>query len=533
MANEFKIKNGLIIDNGGINATGSMFLSGSITTPDNVINQITSSYSITSSYVKNAESSSYSNTTVSSSYSTYAQSSTSSSYALTASYVQNAVSASFATNAAFASSGDGMFSGSFSGSFQGNGSLLTGITASPGGANTNVQFNRLNQLTGSSDFTFNSSSKLLRVSQEATGSIPLSNVLLQLIASSSQPTRMSLDTHNNNDNFGSSYRARRSRGSVLNPSAILLDDVIMQIVGDGYDGANYISNQVNISLLAAENWNTSSNQGTYIQFRVTPTGTTSSTVPLKLYGTEAIYTGSFRATGSISVIGPITGSSYIGVSGSLKRIIILTTGSTTYTPTAGTQQILVEVIGAGAGGGGADGAPSAGGTGGGGGAGGYAKIFITASISASYSIVIGASGSGGPGQVSGSTGNAGGSSSFGSPIILAAYGGQGGGASGPAASAVLFVTGGFGGGSFGGIINASGSSGFVGMRLTATAVKAGAGADSFYFKNGYRDLIAAGAGYSSPLGQYGCGGYGGCAVGNTDRAGGAGADGVIIIHEFA
>jgi len=93
---------------GSLNITGSLFVLSGIT--GSLFG--TSSWAVTSSYTLNALSSSYS------------LNSTSASYSL------NATSASYALSSSFASTGNGIFSGSFSGSFQGNGSGLTNIPAS-------------------------------------------------------------------------------------------------------------------------------------------------------------------------------------------------------------------------------------------------------------------------------------------------------------------------------------------------------------------------------------------------------------------
>jgi len=155
MANEFKVKNGLIVDQGGATITGSViatggftgslqgtsswatnaltasFLSGTVTSASYaltasylagsiasasyaatasfvalaqsasyVLNSVSSSYALTASFVQNAQTASYVLNAVSASFATLAQTANTASYvvtAQTASYVLNAVSASFAT----------------------------------------------------------------------------------------------------------------------------------------------------------------------------------------------------------------------------------------------------------------------------------------------------------------------------------------------------------------------------------------------------------------------------------------------------
>ena len=112
------------------------FISASIS--GNAATATTASYASTASYVLNAISASHASNSDTASYvlnavsASYSLNSTSASYSLnstSASYAFNATSASYALSSSFASTGDGIFSGSFSGSFQGNGSGLTNIPA--------------------------------------------------------------------------------------------------------------------------------------------------------------------------------------------------------------------------------------------------------------------------------------------------------------------------------------------------------------------------------------------------------------------
>lgn len=85
--------------------------------------------------------------------------------------------------------------------------------------------------------------------------------------------RFYLDTYNDSNVFGSSYRGRRFRGTPILPSGILKDDVFLQLVGDGYDGSGVVTAKVSIFFAANENWVSGSGGGTYMAFRTTPSGT--------------------------------------------------------------------------------------------------------------------------------------------------------------------------------------------------------------------------------------------------------------------
>lgn len=94
----------------------------------------------------------------------------------------------------------------------------------------------------------------------------------QLISTTNGPaTRLIVDTYNSANSFGSSFRGRRARGTIDSPAGILGDDVLLQLVGDGYDGTGFINAKASLVLFAAEDWGPGRN-GTYAIIRTTPTG---------------------------------------------------------------------------------------------------------------------------------------------------------------------------------------------------------------------------------------------------------------------
>lgn len=198
------------------------------------------------------------------------------------------------------------------------------------------------------------------------------------------------------------------------------------------------------------------------------------------------------------------------------------TSSGTYTPTPGTQRVLVEVQGAGGAGGGsaATGAGQYSG-GGSGGAGGYAKQLLTTGFLGA-SVVVGAAGIGGPAT----TGGSGGNSSFGA---ITASGGTGGGPGG-VTTTVTVGFGGAGGAATGGLINIPGGAG-------SNSIISGVGASTLV--NGGASVLGTGgrgiSGAAAPPG----GGYGGGGSGPSfgpssgASAGGNGAPGVVIVWEYS
>ena len=85
--------------------------------------------------------------------------------------------------------------------------------------------------------------------------------------------RFYLDTYNNTNVFGSSFRGRRFRGTATDPSGVIRNDVLLQLVGDGYSESGNMENATaSLVFFAAENFH-SGKHGTYTRLRTTPTGT--------------------------------------------------------------------------------------------------------------------------------------------------------------------------------------------------------------------------------------------------------------------
>ncbi|MGR3910007.1 hypothetical protein Q3A80_23480 [Burkholderia sp. SR8] len=202
------------------------------------------------------------------------------------------------------------------------------------------------------------------------------------------------------------------------------------------------------------------------------------------------------------------------------------TSSGTYTPTTGTNSIVVEAIGGGGGGAGAVAtAASQNSVGGSGGAGGYAKSRLTSGFSGA-AITIGAAGTGG----TGAAGSAGGNTTFGA--FLTANGGGGGGASSISAGGFVAGAGGVGGTASGGnIISANGQTGFTFyVSVTNALTIAGPGPGSIY--GGGAPTPTANAGIAaSGRGAGGGGSYNGAS--SAAQTGGSGTAGIVVVFEYA
>jgi len=192
------------------------------------------------------------------------------------------------------------------------------------------------------------------------------------------------------------------------------------------------------------------------------------------------------------------------------------TASGTWTKPTGTQYIVVEVIGSGGGGAGADTNTSR--TGGGGGGGGYSRIAIDATALANQTVTIGALGAGGASGAN--DGTAGASCSFGSLCVST------GGAKGEAAGSNVAALGGIG--TTGDILVAGGSGG---PDLNAAAAR-GAEGGSTSFGAGGANGADTGANGAAARNFGGGGGGGWNGAGTSNRTGGAGVAGIVIVTEY-
>jgi hypothetical protein len=204
------------------------------------------------------------------------------------------------------------------------------------------------------------------------------------------------------------------------------------------------------------------------------------------------------------------------------------TSSGTYTPSAGTTKIIVEVQGGGASGGScAATTATTSAAASGGGAGAYGRALVTGGFSGA-SVTVGAGGA--ASAAGGNNGNDGGTSSFGTLVVA------GGGKAGLAGFASTPPSGRGGGGvsslpTGANIVAAAGGSGNVSIAINTTGVIAGGIGASSYFGGGG---VGAGSGAGSAAVSPGAGGGGAAAAANSvAHSGGAGADGIVIVYEYA
>jgi len=203
------------------------------------------------------------------------------------------------------------------------------------------------------------------------------------------------------------------------------------------------------------------------------------------------------------------------------------TSSGTYTPTPGTNKIIVEVLGAGASGGGCAATTASTGSGAsGGGAGAYGKALITSGF-AGATVTVGVGGS--APAAGANDGTDGGNSSFGA-LVVAGGGKHGRGSIAFTPPITLGSSGATSLPTGANIVGATGAQGGSSFILATNAVTGGMGAASYFGSGGLQGGAAPGGTAVTP----GSGG-GGASSGASSiaRAGGAGANGIVIVHEYA
>lgn len=212
-----------------------------------------------------------------------------------------------------------------------------------------------------------------------------------------------------------------------------------------------------------------------------------------------------------------------------------TAGAGTYTPSSGTRYIDVTLQGGGGGGGGGQGVSSQVGVGGGGGSGALLRVYLQLTGAANYSLNIGAGGGGGSGSNNGNGGSA--TTLTIGATTLTASGGAGGKGGTAGTTADLSSLGGNGANLLanppsGTILNLPGDNGNCGIRYSGTLGLGGKGGNS-YFGFGGGSIGGNNASQGQNGQGYGSGGQGGYAATNSNKAGGNGADGIIVITEYA
>jgi hypothetical protein len=211
----------------------------------------------------------------------------------------------------------------------------------------------------------------------------------------------------------------------------------------------------------------------------------------------------------------------------LKPNIQVFTGDGTWSPPVGFRWAWAGAQAAGGGGGAADGAAGAVAAAGGGGGGGFCeKIYDRTELIGNQAVTVG--GGGTAGATPGGTGGVGGNSAF---AGLAATGGSGGVGGGNTVNDAPGNNGAGGGAASGGDINIPGGDGGWGIRFGVIGQGIGGFGGASHWGGSIRSSGPTGAAGATGK-NYGGGGGGGIADTATDRAGGVGAPGLVVVIAY-
>jgi hypothetical protein len=117
---------------------------------------------------------------------------------------------------------------------------------------------------------------------------------------------------------GNQLSCRSAQGTIASPTATIANNNLLRILGSGYTGTDFSSSRAEIAMLASENWTAAAN-GTYITFKTTVDGTTSSAERMRINSSgillvgkttadattvgETIYSGAIVGVRSASILG--------------------------------------------------------------------------------------------------------------------------------------------------------------------------------------------------------------------------------------
>jgi hypothetical protein len=249
---------------------------------------------------------------------------------------------------------------------------------------------------------------------------------------------------------------------------------------------------------------------------------------LALSASQLIGRGSTGDVAAISMASHVefSGATFNGNKAPTQQVFA---SSGTWTKPSGCRFIKVTVIGAGGGGGGVNASLTNYAFGAGGGAGGIAIEWINATALTSETVTIGAGGAGGAAGTN--PGSSGGTSSFGAHC--SASGGAGGESLAAATGHSVRLSGVSGVGS-GGNINISGIPGPPNYRVSgSTVIAGGSGGSTLFGAGGVGSVVFSTSAVGAAGSGFGGGGAGAASANDTtNRAGGDGASGGVIVEEF-
>lgn len=165
---------------------------------------------------------------------------------------------------------------------------------------------------------------------------PQTGTILHLLSSGVTSGRVSFDTYNGSNAFGSTFQGRRSGGTAIAPSAAITDYTLANFSADGYGATGFHNVSLAAMALRSEATMTDISAPTYIAFFTTPTGTIAAAERLRIKSTGTVNIAGLNSIGIVQT----------NVNGDLTTALLTSSQITTalgYTPISSTDTTPVKV----------------------------------------------------------------------------------------------------------------------------------------------------------------------------------------------
>jgi hypothetical protein len=164
----------------------------------------------------------------------------------------------------------------------------------PGGADTQVQFNDGGVFGGNDGFVYHKAEKVVVI---GSGTPPaLGENTFHNIGQTTSPANLLWAT---GDSIAPFVAGLRARGSLASLNAVQDNDVLLRLRGRGYNGSTWTSTQSEIDFVAEGDW-TGTNHGTRTEFYHTPSGTTTKILSATISDGINIPTGTTYNIGGVA-----------------------------------------------------------------------------------------------------------------------------------------------------------------------------------------------------------------------------------------
>lgn len=240
-------------------------------------------------------------------------------------------------------------------------SLTTGVTGvmpiANGGTNANSQVtNGVNYFDGTrikslATFLFDGTKmgigatpdSELTVSKQTSIVVPPSGTLVHFIGLDANSLRLTLDTHNNAGAGGTAFLGRRSRGTAVSPSAVLLGDTVISMNGVGYGATAFGAASTGLVTIKANQNFTDAAMGTYVTMFTTPDGSVTAAEAMRVNGDKSITVANWKGDAVAVLYGGTGATTAAGARtnlGTLGFTLLASLGTTTQAPADATTYYL-------------------------------------------------------------------------------------------------------------------------------------------------------------------------------------------------